>query len=44
MKSSRIDCVEDEIVTNWSILFLSIRWSFDSECEVYIARHDENQI
>ena len=39
-----LNCAEDVIVANWSILFLSTRWSFGSECEVYIARHDENQI
>ena len=49
------DCAEDVIVANWdfvlknsrhelsTILFLSTRWS-DSECEIYIVRHDEDQI
>ena len=40
----RIFRAENDIVTNWSILFLSTRWSFDNECEIYIARHDKNQI
>ena len=38
------NCVEDVIVANWLILFLSTRWSLNSECEVYIVRHDEDQI
>ena len=37
-------CWKCAIVTNWSILFLFTRWSFQSECEIYIVRHDENQI
>ena len=39
-----LNCAEDDIVANWSILFLSTRWSFRNECEVYIVRHDEDQI
>ena len=39
-----LNCAEDDIVANWSILFLSTRWSFRNECEIYIVRHDENQI
>ena len=36
VRSSRIEI--------WKILFLSTRWPIDSECEVYIARHDGDQI
>ena len=37
-----LNCAENEIVTNWMIAFFSTRWF--CECEIYIVRHDENQI
>ena len=38
-----LNCVEDEIVTNWSSCFFLLV-DDENECEVYIVRHDENQI
>ena len=45
VRSSRIEFrAENEIVTNWQRLCFFLLVDRRNECEIYIVRHDENQI